>query len=259
MSNAHTVKGIANADLSASQYEAVVKTGSSERIAAATLESQDYIGILQNSDADAAAEQVLIDTQGVTIAVAGAALQPFDLLTAGTDARLKVAQEGDLVVGRYVPVLRSGGTDLPAAAAGDLIRVLLAGVPVRLQGLWSARAVYDFAVDGGTIGTIGSGIFLPDNLVVCQSAIGVETTCITEGSDAGTMAITSTDITVDAAIAVSDGGAPWDAGQREGDHQWDTDTTWEKTTSRQELNFVIATQNFTAGKFTVLLEGFIAG
>ena len=164
----------------------------------------------------------------------------------------------DLVIGRYVPELRSGGTDLPAAAAGDYIRVLLAGVPMRLQGLWSARATYDFDVDGGTIGTIGSGVFLPNNLVVCQSAYNVETTCTSEGADAGTMAITSTDVTVNAAIAISDGTNPYDAGSFEGDHQWDTPGGWEKTTSRQELNFVIAVQNFTAGKFTVLVNGFIS-
>ena len=78
------------------------------------------------------------------------------------------------------------------------------------------RVTYDFAVLGGAISPITLGGFadkIPDNATVLGGIIDVLTTLTTAGADAGTIAISveSADDVV-AAIAVSAGSNPWDAG-----------------------------------------------
>lgn len=128
-----------------------------------------------------------------------------------------------------------------------------------------ARATYDFDVDGGAAGTIGSGVTLPDNAVITRAWYDVITTCESEGADAGTMAINiPTDGDLNDAIAISDVSNPYDAGIHDivnaANVAEDSDdpSQYLKLTDARELSFVIAGQDFTAGKLVVFVEYFVS-
>lgn len=77
-----------------------------------------------------------------------------------------------------------------------------------------ACVVYDFAVDGGTAGTIAltNSPTLPDNAVVWVEAYEVVTT-LTSATDASTVTLTlPTDGDLFTAVAISAGANPWDQG-----------------------------------------------
>jgi len=118
-----------------------------------------------------------------------------------------------------------------------------------------ARATYDFAEHGGAIGAINLGVTIPDNAIVCGGFVDVVTTCTTASADAGTMAIhvqSANDIV--SAVAVSDGANPWDAGLKAIVPKANTpESTAIKLTADRAITATIATQAFTAGKFTVFL------
>jgi hypothetical protein len=263
MSLSTDVLGISDADLVTSGgrgHLVQVDGSSSERLdLVTTSRSATVIGALTNNDADTAADKARFVYAGWVDGIAGTAIEPFDLLQAETDSEFGkyVPGKGHTVVGQYLPELRAGGTNLPDAAAGDKIRVyLFANKVAPNDAAGTLKAVYDFAVDGGAIGTIGLGVFFPDNAVVNQSAFDILTTHTSAG-DIATIAVTSTDVTIDAAVAIGT-GTPWDAAIREGDHQVDTDTTWEKTASEQELNVVIAVEAVTAGKMVIFANYWIS-
>lgn len=261
MTHSIDAQGFADADLVTSggrghlvQYD----SSSSYRLDLVTTNDSDaVVGMLTNNDASAAGDSALFTFAGWVTGKAGAAIQPLQEVVALTDSEFGpyTPGSGAVVVGRYIPEAAYNGTDLAAADAGEDVRIYLyARKEVRGNDAGGVlKAVYDFAVDGGAISAIGLGTFLPDNAIVAQSIIDVITT-FTSATDAATVAISSTDVTVDAAIAISDAGNPWDAGIREGDHQYDTGGTWEKTTSRQELNLTIAVEAVTAGKLVVFLD-----
>tara|TARA_R100000808_G_C2154335_1_gene165249 strand:+ start:7626 stop:8159 length:534 start_codon:yes stop_codon:yes gene_type:complete len=117
-----------------------------------------------------------------------------------------------------------------------------------------AKAEYDFAVDGGAISAINLGVTIPDNAIIVGGFIEVITTCTTASGDAGTMAIhlQSADDIV-AAIAVSNGANPWDAGIK--DIVPDaTGSTAIKLTAARAVTATIAGQAFESGKFNVWLN-----
>lgn len=121
------------------------------------------------------------------------------------------------------------------------------------QVMQCVRATYDFAVHGGAVGAKSLGVSLPEGAIIVDSLIDVVTTCTTAGNDAGTMAIhvqSANDIV--SAIAVSNGGNPWDAGLHAG-VPVGTAATAIKLTADRVVTATIATQAFTAGKFHVFL------
>jgi hypothetical protein len=119
-----------------------------------------------------------------------------------------------------------------------------------------ARATYDFAVDGGAIGTIGLGVTLPDNAIITRAWYEVITT-LTSSTDAATVAI---GLPVDdvggivAAIAISDVSNPWDAGLHEAIQDGTVANFSTKTTAAREISIDIAVEALTAGKFIVFCE-----
>lgn len=119
-----------------------------------------------------------------------------------------------------------------------------------------ARATYDFAEHGGSIGSIGLGVTLPDNAIVVRSWYEVITT-LTSATDAATVSI---DIPVDdvggivVAIAISDVSNPWDAGVHEGIQDGTAANFTTKTTAARELSITVAVEDLTAGKFILFCE-----
>lgn len=117
---------------------------------------------------------------------------------------------------------------------------------------------------------------LPKNAIVTGVYYDVITTFTSAGGDAGTIAISligANDIV--SAIAINDGGDPWDAGRHgtlvgypdlvnEAAHDSQAEVTalfvgtWLKTTAVSKLTVTTAVQNLTAGKMNIFLEYFIS-
>lgn len=122
------IEGVAGADLSSLQWTAVYKDGTdSEQIKSATdATSNEVLGILQNAPADDGRAEVMTD--GFSTAIAGEALEPFDLLTVGTGGKMYKAEEGECIVAQFIPPVKGGQTaSHDDAAASDEIRVRLMG------------------------------------------------------------------------------------------------------------------------------------
>ncbi len=120
----------------------------------------------------------------------------------------------------------------------------------------TARATYDFAVDGGEIGSIGLGVSLPDNAIVTRSWYEVLTT-FTSSTDAATVAISipTDDVAgIVAATAISAEGNIWDAGKHEGIQLGTAASMSEKTTAARELTLTIGTEALTAGKLILYCD-----
>ncbi len=125
------------------------------------------------------------------------------------------------------------------------------------------RGTYDFAVQGGAISTItllddkGQAISIPDNAVIWDSCVDVTTTFTTAGADAGTIAIQTNaadDIVV--AVAVSDGGNPWDQGLQAG-LPVGTVATAIKLTAARIPSILVGGQAVTAGALVLTLIYFV--
>lgn len=123
-----------------------------------------------------------------------------------------------------------------------------------------ARVTYDFAVNGGTIGTIGLGLTLPDNAIIRRAWYDVITTA-TSATDAATIAINiPTDGDLVDAIAISAGGNAWDAGLHDivnaanVAEDIDAPTTYLKLTDAREVSVVVAVEDLTAGKFIIFID-----
>lgn len=120
-----------------------------------------------------------------------------------------------------------------------------------------ARATYDFAEHGGAQGVISLGVTLPDNAIITRAWYEVLTT-LQSGTDAATVSI---DIPTDdvagivAAIAISDGTDPWDAGLHEAIQDGTAGNFSTKTTAARELQITVAGgEDLTAGKFILFAE-----
>jgi|19_taG_2_1085344.scaffolds.fasta_scaffold00311_7 hypothetical protein len=127
-----------------------------------------------------------------------------------------------------------------------------------------AIAVYDFAVDGGTAGSIAlaNTSTIPDNAVVTAVDYDVITTC-TSSSDAATIALALvTDGGLTTAIAISDASNPWDAGVYSAagvSGAFSNDPTTVKTTGARDILLSVAGgQNLTAGKIVFRVEYWIS-
>jgi hypothetical protein len=198
-------------------------------------------------------------------------LNYLDLATLGTAAASKVLSldasgDGIMPTGTTL-TLQSGSTidiagtfNIGAAAvtatAAELNLTDASVEDVYADGIGLARiakATYDFGTDGGSAGAIDLGVNIPANSIIMGGIVDVVTTCTTAGTDAGTGAISveSADDIV-AAVAVSDGTNPWDQGLHAIIPVM-TAGSAVKTTAAAAITFTIATQDFTAGKFHVIL------
>jgi hypothetical protein len=126
-----------------------------------------------------------------------------------------------------------------------------------LEGATKSMAVaeYDFDVLGGTIGAIDLVATLPVNAYILRSWYEVETT-FQSATDAGTVAlgVTGDTATINAAVAISDGSNPYDAGLFDGDNDGTAANASTKTAA--EVNFVltVAVEDLTAGKLKIFAE-----
>lgn len=115
-----------------------------------------------------------------------------------------------------------------------------------------ARALYDFATDGGATGDITlRGDALPSGALIVSAFIVVDTVPTSGG--AATIAIkTEGAADINAADAVS--GAPWSSTGVKRADALVAANTGVKTTAARSVVATVATATLTAGKFSVIVE-----
>ena len=127
-----------------------------------------------------------------------------------------------------------------------------AGVPVYSGVVSAVRARYDFAVDGGAVGTIAlvGATVIPSGAVVLGGFVDVITPPTSGG--AGTAAI-QVEAANDVVAAAAVSGAPWSTTGRKSVIPAFTGASSLKTTAARDVSLVVATAALTAGVFDVYL------
>lgn len=154
----------------------------------------------------------------------------------------------------FIAGWKINGTQVDATAA-ELNKLAAANAGATGLGLLRvAKAQYDFATHGGAISAINLNVQLPAKAVVCGGFVEVLTT-LASATDAATVALSvegANDIV--SAIAISDGGNPWDAGKHAIVPKANTpESTSVKTTVARNITATVAVEALTAGKFNVWL------
>lgn len=133
-----------------------------------------------------------------------------------------------------------------------------------LQAKRIVRATFDPSANAGerTIGAHGLGVTLPDNAIIVRSWYEVVTT-FTSATDAATIALgVPTDGSgagIKAAVAISNGANPYDAGNVEGIQTGTAANFHTKLTAARELTATVAVEALTAGKLILFVEYVIGG
>ena len=125
-------------------------------------------------------------------------------------------------------------------------------MPSKLQQKFTAKATYDFAVDGGAQGDIGLGENLPDNAIVTAIMVD-EVTPLTSGGSAT--------VTLEAGLGADSPGALYTPLTFDGGHVPGANfitvlagVTAKTTVGGAELSMTIATADLTAGKLVFYVE-----
>lgn len=123
--------------------------------------------------------------------------------------------------------------------------------------LGSGKCVFDPSATSGerTVAAHGCGLIIPKKAVVKFAAYKVLTT-FTSATDAATIAVSIVSANdVVSAIAISNGGNPWDAAvAQETVPKIETSSTWLTTTADSEVTFTVASEALTAGKLVIWVE-----
>lgn len=119
------------------------------------------------------------------------------------------------------------------------------------RGILTARGRYDFAVDGGAVGSIDiSTASIPAGSIILGGFAEVDTAVTSGGS--GTLAI-SVEAANDIITAAAVSGAPWSTTGRKSVIPVFTGASTVKTTAARKIKAVIATADLTAGVVDVVL------
>jgi len=142
-----------------------------------------------------------------------------------------------------------------AIGAGKVLESMLSvpeGNVLNAKRTW--KGTFTFS-DGATSGSYNVGAVLPDNAVITRSWVDVTTTFAGNGDDTSTIAITSGEAANDivSAVAIKDGGNPWDAGIHEG-VSTGTAANMKKLTAAHQPQVVVA----IAATDTALVAGSMA-
>lgn len=176
-------------------------------------------------------------------------------LDAKTSGRILVGDGTDLVsvaVSGDVTLAANGAVTI---AAGAVDEAMLSGYGV--DGLHTkriARATYDFAVDGGTVGDIGLGVTLPDNAIITRSWYSVLAGLTSADSTAEVSLSIPTDDVAGIAAATAISTTNWDAGNHEGIQDGAAANFSVQTTAARELTLTIGVQALTAGKLILFCD-----
>jgi hypothetical protein len=118
-------------------------------------------------------------------------------------------------------------------------------------GIKFVRGRYDFAVDGGAVGTIAiTAEKIPANAIILGGLVEVDTAVTSGGSATVAVQVEGAGDIV-AAAAVS--GAPWSTTGRKSVVPAFTGATTVKTTAARDISIVVAAAALTAGVVDVYL------
>jgi hypothetical protein len=120
------------------------------------------------------------------------------------------------------------------------------------------RAVYDFAVDGGVAGAIGTGTYIPYGGVITRSYYQVVTQPDSAGGTATVAIGYPTDDATGIKAAIDEDDATWAVGWHNGIQDGTLANFSEDATDNREITITIANENLTAGKFVVYCEYIIS-
>ena len=124
-----------------------------------------------------------------------------------------------------------------------------------LNGMGFAKCILD-ATSGLAVATHGMDLEIPDNAVITRAFYEVLTT-FTSAGDAATIALgVNTDDAsgIVAAIAISDGTNPWDAGLHDGVPDGAAANMTTKTTGVREIEAVVGVEALTDGLLHLFIE-----
>jgi hypothetical protein len=148
----------------------------------------------------------------------------------------------------------SGGRIIEGARVrgGAMSAEVTAGAPAVYGALRGVRVRYDFAVEGGGVGTIGlaGATVVPSGAVVLGGFVDVVTPPTSGG--AGTLAL-QVEAAGDLVAAAAVSGAPWSTTGRKSVLPVFTGASSLKTTAARDISAVIAAAALTAGVVDVYL------
>lgn len=117
-------------------------------------------------------------------------------------------------------------------------------------GVKFVRGRYDFAVDGGAVGTIKiSADKIPVNAIILGGLVEVDTAVVGAGASVAVQVESAGDIVAAAAVS----GAPWSTTGRKSVIPVFTGASSVKTTAARDINVVISAAVLTAGQVDVTL------
>lgn len=142
-------------------------------------------------------------------------------------------------------------------------------VKKRVKVSYAYNGLDSSGVANSTVASHGTGIYLPDNAIITGGFYDVITT-FTSATDAATIALTSESAgDLRAAVAISNGANPWDAGEHgilPGNFALDGNAltqiammdaraaSFVKLSSEKELTVTVGVEALTAGKMIIYLE-----
>lgn len=176
--------------------------------------------------------------------------KPYDFISTGTSDITRSTESVDSKCEFNDTILgiayNKTGKSVSVAHDGDI-------VSLGCRGKW----YYDYATDGGAIGAITlRGPKLPAGAVITRAFYRVLTT-LTSATDAatGSLGILVDDVAgIKAAIAISNGANPWDAGNVECIQTGAASAFSEITTAERDITFTIAVEALTAGAFVLVCD-----
>lgn len=242
MTGSHSVSGVS--------IRVQVAAGASARIGLTVAAGESFIGTVavEVSRTGGATWETARTPAGTLLSYTGTIAAALT----GVIASESVANES------FTPVvyrIRASDVDSTSNAVAYAIDT---SVPVDGLGtLKVARATFDPSAIAAhrTVAAHGLGVTIPSGSVIVGGFVDVLTTCADGASDAGTIAIKvegANDIV--SAIAISNGGNPWDAGRQAIVPKADTpESTSVKATADREITATVAVHALTVGKLVVSL------
>lgn len=140
--------------------------------------------------------------------------------------------------------------------ATNLLNIIpLAGLIMRQGFKQSFVYTYDFAINGGAVGTIPltGSVGLPNKFVITHAYIDVITGLT--GAIGSTGALTTAQGAGDLVVATVIAGAPWSTAGIKATVPVGSAATAIKLTAERAPAFVVAVDAVTAGKFNLIIEG----
>ena len=233
----------------------IVKPGGSDgTMALATGATDALMGVLLELDA-ADGDRIDIVRDGIADILYGGDIAMGDPLTSDSQGRAIAATLGQNVIGNAEVSGSLGDIGQVMVVPSALAPTVLNATGQTLKGLAVAEFNPTATAGQRTVAKHGLGVFLPDKAIITRDWYEVLAT-FTSATDSATVALgvdTDSEAGIKAAVAISDGTNPWDAGLHEG-IQGGAVANAIKLTAGREICATVAVDALTAGRARVYVE-----